>query len=123
MLDGLFQKVSCFDLLLLFGGKAFRAHGSSTPAFVCDRIYPLSPLAICDRIYPLSPLANAGEWLFPGRFRFLQKKSQQGASTVDAPGCVFFMENGVDLGKPRRQTSDLGVIWGIAGRVTLAYFM
>ena len=35
------------------------------------------------------------------------KKSQQGASTVDAPGSVLFEENGVDLGKPRPQTSDL----------------
>ena len=34
------------------------------------------------------------------------KKSQQGASTVDAPGSVIFEENGVDLGKPRPQTSD-----------------
>ena len=35
------------------------------------------------------------------------KKSQPGACTVYAPGCVFFLENGVDLGKPRPQTSDL----------------
>ena len=44
---------------------------------------------------------------FPRSIPFSFKKSQQGASTVDAPGSVLFEENGVDLGKPRTQTSDL----------------
>ena len=35
------------------------------------------------------------------------KKSQPGAFTVYAPGCVIFIENEVDMGKPRPQTSDL----------------
>ena len=46
--------------------------------------------------------------VFPGRFRFPKiKVSRVRTPTVYAPGCVFFMENGVDLGKPRPQTSDL----------------
>jgi len=37
---------------------------------------------------------------FPRSIPFSSKKSQQGVSTVDAPGSVFFEENGVDLGNP-----------------------
>jgi hypothetical protein len=35
------------------------------------------------------------------------EKSQPGAYTVYAPGCVFFTENRVDLEKTHPQTSDL----------------
>ena len=39
---------------------------------------------------------------------------------MDLPGCVIFIKNGVDLGKPQPQTSDLGVIWGgVAGSFKL----
>ena len=54
---------------------------------------------------------------------FLKKRSAGCVHGVRTRLCIFFMENGVDFGKPRPKTSDLGVIWGIADRVTLANLM
>jgi hypothetical protein len=62
-------------------------------------------------IWVLREIRRLGLGFFEVDSVFL-KKSQPGASTVDAPGCVFFLKNGVDLEKPQAQTSDLGVIWG-----------
>ena len=38
--------------------------------------------------------------------RVIVRITQPGAYTVYAPGWLFFEENGIDLGKPRPQTSD-----------------
>ena len=38
-------------------------------------------------------------WVFSRSTLLFSKKNQPGAYTVYAPGCVFFMESGVDLEK------------------------
>ena len=55
----------------------------------------------------LREIRRSGLGFFEVDSAFSSKKSQPGAYTVYAPGCVIFMENLVDLEKPHPQTSDL----------------